>query len=326
MKKILSIALCVLMLVAALTACCKQKPQATFGSAVYLNSLAATDASADANGNGKVDITVAAVIVADGKIVDCDLDTLQIKVEYTAEGKAIANTEFKTKAEQGDGYNMVAYGGATQEWYKQADAFEDLIVGKTVDEIKGLVVYETNKGTDEVVNAGCTIMINEFVGAIEKAVANADTQVASDASAKVTTYTEQTCTDASADADGSNKFSTTVFASALKEGKVVTANSDCVEITFGFDATGKSTYDTTKEVKSKREQGDNYGMVAYAGSAKEWYAQADAFDAACEGKTAAEIADLKITEGDNAGKGIDSLQSAGCTIYVSGFVGAASKI
>ena len=63
-------------------------------------------------------------------------------------------------------------------------------------------------------------------------------------------------------------------------------------------------------------------MVAYAGAAKEWYAQADAFDAACVGKTGAEIAGLKADDG----KGVDSLKSAGCTIYVTGFVAAASKI
>ena len=320
MKKILSIALCVLMLVAALTACCKQKPQATFGSAVYLNSLAATDASADANGNGKVDITVAAVIVADGKIVDCDLDTLQIKVEYTAEGKAIANTEFKTKAEQGDAYNMVAYGGATQEWYKQADAFESFVAGKTVDEVKALVA-EGNKGNADVIAAGCTIMINEFVGAIEKAAQRAnESDVTAEHTLKVTAFTEQTCTDATADKNGSNKVATTFFAAAVDaEGKVVKAYTDCVEVSFGFDTTGKIV-DLPQNVQSKYEQGSNYGMTAIG--KQEWYIQAEAFSTACVGKTGTEIAGLMAEDGH----GVESLQTAGCTIYVTGFVKAASKI
>lgn len=328
MKKILSIALCVLMLVTALTACGEKpadKPATLkFGAGVIASSLAATDATADKAGQGSVDLTAAVITLdAEGKIVACDLDALQIKATYTTEGKAVANAEFKTKRELGDGYNMVAYGQAKQEWYKQADAFEALIVGKTIADVRGLVVNESNKGTDEVVNAGCTIMINDFVTAIEKAAANAkDSDVTADATLKVTTAVEQTCTDATADKAGSNKVSATFFAAALKDGKVVKAESDCWEIEFGFDVTGKSTFDASKEIQSKREKGDNYGMVAYAGAAKEWYAQADAFDAACVGKTAAEIAGLKADDG----KGVDSLKSAGCTIYVTGFVAAASKI
>lgn len=326
MKKILSIALCVLMLVTALTACGGEKPAdnaaVKFGAAVYVSAPTATDATADKAGQGSVDVTIAAVTVdADGKIVACDLDTMQNKVTYTTEGKAVANAEFKSKREQGDAYNMVAYGQAKQEWYKQADAFEALIVGKTVAEIKALVA-EGNKGNDEVVKAGCTIMINEFVNAIEKAVANAKAEVAADAIVKATLSTSQTCTDATEDNAGSNQVEIYAFGAALKDGKVLSADSDCAQVKFTFDQTGKSTFDTSKAVQTKREQGDAYGMVAYAGSAKEWYAQVDAFDAACEGKTAAEIAGLMAEDY----KGVDSLKSAGCTIYVSGFVAAASKI
>ena len=53
-----------------------------------------------------------------------------------------------------------------------------------------------------------------------------------------------------------------------------------------------------------------------------WAQQADAFDAQCEGKTGAEIAGLKAENG----KGVEAVQTAGCTIAVSGLVGAASKI
>ena len=63
-------------------------------------------------------------------------------------------------------------------------------------------------------------------------------------------------------------------------------------------------------------------MVAYGKAAKEWFEQAAAFDAACVGKTASEIAGLMAEDG----KGVDELQKAGCTIYVTGFVKAASKI
>lgn len=325
MKKILVLSLCVLVAVSMLVLSgCAGEKTLKFGAGVYVSTPAVTDATADKEGTGKVDVTVAAVTLdADGKIVACALDTASNTVKFTADGKAVAAEEFKTKYEAGKDYNMVAYGGATKEWFEQADAFEALVVGKTVQEVKALVA-EGNKGVDEVVNAGCTIMINEFVGAIEKAcAAAADSNVTAKDTLKVTAATEQTCADATADKDGSNKVATTVFAAAVNaEGKVVAASSDCVEVSFTFDTAGKATLDTSKAVASKKEQGTNYGMVAYAGSAKEWFEQAAAFDAACVGKTATEISALMGEDG----KGVADLQSAGCTIYVSGFVKAASKI
>ncbi len=335
MKKALVIALCLIMAVSVMFVGCGNTtnteettaPTETtlkFGSGLYVSAPSTTDATADKDGSGKVDVTVAAVTVdAEGKIVACALDTSSNTVNFTADGKAVANAEFKTKYELGNDYNMVAYGGATKEWYEQTDAFETLVAGKTLDEVKALVA-EGNKGTDEVINAGCTIMINEFVSAIEKAYnAAAESAVTAADTLNVTAATEQTCTDATEDKDGSNKVAVNVFAAAVNaEGKVVACASDCVEVSFTFTTAGASTLDTTKEVVSKKTQGADYGMVAYGGATKEWHEQAAAFDAACVGKTAAEIATLVAEDG----KGVADLQTAGCTIYVTGFVKAASKI
>ena len=335
MKKALVIALCLIMAVSVMFVGCGNTtnteettaPAETtlkFGSGIAVSTPAVTDATEDKDGSGKIDITVAAVTVdAEGKIVACALDTASNTVNFTADGKAVAKDEFKTKYELGADYNMVAYGGATKEWFEQADAFEALVAGKTLDEVKALVAEE-NKGNDEVVAAGCTIMINEFVAAIENAYnAAADSAVTAADTLKVTAATEQTCTDATEDKDGTNKVSTTVFAAAVDaEGKVVACASDCVEVSFSFTTAGVSTLDTTKEVVSKKAQGADYGMVAYGGATKEWHEQAAAFDAACVGKTAAEIAGLVGEDG----KGVADLQTAGCTIFVTGFVKAASKI
>ena len=324
MKKTLVLAMCLILAMSALFVGCGSSETLKFGMGVYSSAPAVADATADKEGTGKIDVTVAAVTVdANGKIVACALDTASNTVKFTTDGKAVAATEFKTKYELGKDYNMVAYGGAKKEWFEQADAFEALVAGKTLDEVKALV-GEGNKGTDEVVNAGCTIMINEFVAAIEKAYnAAAESNVTAENTLKVTAATEQTCTDATADKDGSNKVSTTVFAAAVDaDGKVVAAASDCVEVTFTFDTKGVATLDTSKAVVSKKEAGTNYGMVAYGGAKKEWFEQAAAFDAACIGKTADEIAGFVGEDG----KGTADIQSAGCTIYVTGFVKAASKI
>ncbi len=322
MKKSISIILSILMLASlfALSGC-GEKPAATlkFGSAVYVGSAAATDASADKNGEGTVDVTVAAVSVdADGKIVAVALDTMQSAVKYTTDGKAIGNPEAKTKRELGNDYGMNKIG--TKEWFEQIDALQSVVAGKTLDEVKALVVE--GKGNDEVATAGCTIYITDYIAAIEKAYnAAAESTVTAADTLKVSAYTVQDIADASADKDGSNKVSVYTFAAAVgADSKIVAAASDCVEVDFAFDTTGKSKFDATKEIKSKKEQGSNYGMTAIG--KQEWYIQAAAFDSQCIGKTGAEIVGLM----GNDGKGVESVQTAGCTIYVTGFVKAASKI
>lgn len=331
MKKLLCVLLGVLMIFPAFVfAGCGQAETLKFGLGVYTNVTAASDATEDADGQGKVAITAAAVTVdADGKIVACALDTADITVKYTAEGKAVANGEFKTKYEMGTAYNMVAYGGATKEWFEQADAFEGVVAGKTLDEVKALVA-EADKGTEEVITAGCTIMVKEFVLAIEKAYNNAAASNATAANTlKLGTHTEQSPKDATEDKDGQNQTETTFFAAAVDaNGKVVAASTECVQVKFTFDAKGASTYDLTKAVAGKKEAGTAYNMSAYGtdlngdGTVKEWNEQAAVFESACIGKTASEITALMA----DTNYGTADLQSAGCTILVNGFVKAAAKI
>ena len=326
MKKLICIVLSVLMLATAVAfvGCDKAPATLKMGLGVYTATPTTADATEDKDGQGKVAITAAVITVdAEGKVVACQLDTADLTVKFTADGKAVANDGFKTKYEQGKDYNMVTYGGAAKEWFEQADAFEAFVVGKTLDEIKALVA-EGNKGNDTVIAAGCTIMIHEFVGAIEKAFANlADSTATAESALKLGMNVEQTTSDATEEKDGSNQVETTVFAAAVDaEGKVLVAASDCVQVKFTFNATGVSTLDTTKAIASKREAGANYGMVAYGGAAKEWFEQADAFNALCVGKTAAEI--KALCAADNYGT--DEVKTAGCTILVNGLTKAAAKI
>lgn len=57
------------------------------------------------------------------------------------------------------------------------------------------------------------------------------------------------------------------------------------------------------------------------GTVKEWNEQAAAFDEALKGKTADEISALAV----DTGYGVESLQTAGCTINVNDMVKAAVK-
>ena len=168
MKKLLTIALCILMVLTATLVGCNNAATVKFGAGLYVSTPTTTDATEDNDGSGKVDVTVAAVTVdAEGKVVSCALDTADITVAYTADGKAIANDGFKTKAEQGDSYGMKAYGGSAKEWYEQSDAFNAATIGKTADEIASLMGAD-NYGSAELKNAGCTIQVSGLVKAASK--------------------------------------------------------------------------------------------------------------------------------------------------------------
>lgn len=329
MKKIICVALSVLLILsmAALTGCGAQTLKIGVGVQAVVSEV--KDASADGNGSATVNETVAAVLVdGNGKIVAATIDVLSYGAAFTAEGKFVPVTEFTTKREAGDNYGMVAYAGAKKEWYEQADAFCALVVGKTADEVKALVATDA-KGTDEVINAGCTIYVSDFALAIDKAIANAKE---CGASAKDTlkigvNAAQGECKDAAEDANGAHKVVADFVAVALSaDGKVTASMTDCVDASVAFDNVGKCKTEMGTIVLSKRAQRDDYGMAKYGqdlngdGKVLEYYAQADALDAALVGKTADEIGAVVVN-----GYGTEDIQTAGCTIAISGAVKAFVK-
>ena len=331
MKKLLSIALVALMLLATLAGCGAKAEELKFGMGISASYGESTSADGATDGKGEVVATVAAVLVdANGKIVKCEIDCTDNTVAYTSAGVAVAG-EFMTKYELGDNYYMAAYGadlngdGKVLEWYAQADAFESVCAGKTLDEVKALLV--NGYGTEEVATAGCTIAIADFVYAVEKAVANAtDSAATADATLSIGVVTAQDVVDATADAAGKSELEINFVAAAMQDGKVVVMDTDVLAATFTFDANGVATTDTSAALQTKQELGDNYYMAAYGtdlngdGKVLEWYAQADAFNAACVGLTADEIAALVVN-----GYGVESVQTAGCTIAISDMAAAAVK-
>lgn len=331
MKKFLAITLAIFSVFSlTLLSGCAENAELKMGMGVYSYYDTVRNAEADSDGNVEMAQTVAAVLVdKDGKIVACDIDSVVATGNFTSSGKFISAEEFKSKDELGDNYGMVAYGKAKKEWYAQADAFCSLAIGKTLDEVKALEA-SGGKGNDDVISAGCTITVSDFVKAIEKAV---NTATACNAGKKdtvkigiVAAQTVSDCKDATADADGVCVVDSAFSAVALKGDKVTAMLSDALTAKFTFDVKGVSTTKTDAEIVTKKDAGANYGMSKYGtdlnkdGTVKEWFEQADAFNAACVGKTADEISALAIN-----GYGVDSLQSAGCTIAISDMVKAAVK-
>ena len=336
MKRILCVVLAVLMLCSAclLTGC--EAKTVKLGMGVVSAFGSQTDADGETNGAGDVNTTVVAVLVDDsGKIVKADVDTAQIKMGWTAEGVGVDAANVKSKYELGTEYNMAAYGkkhdgseGQPKEWFEQADAFAATVAGKTLDEVKAMVGAD-GYTTGDLATAGCTINVAGIMTALEEAV---NTAAESKASAKdvlnIGVVTTTSVKDAVEDTDGVAEAYTHVVAVAKNDkGEVTAAKTDAVQAKMTFNATGASTLAAT-EAQTKRDLGENYGMAAYGkkhdgseGQPKEWFEQADAFDAALVGLTADKFATLM----DADGYGTGDLATAGCTIGLDEMVEAATK-
>ncbi len=352
MKKIISMILVVLMALCAFTACGdvaettgsvvttdsvsggEEATVVNFGMGVYTTYGEVTNADGESNGKGEVTATVAAVLIDEnGKILKCDIDCADISVGYTSAGVATVADEFKTKAELGTAYGMAAYGndlngdGKVLEWNEQIDIFENAIVGKTLDEAKALVV-NGYQAVEDVQTAGCTMGVGDYIKAVEKAVLNAAACEASATdSVKVSVATAVDAKDATAEANGTIELEINAAGVAVADGKVTACEVDVAAVSFAFDANGASATDTSAEIVTKLEKGDAYGMAAYGndlngdGKVLEWYAQADAFNAACLGKTADEIAALVV----NGYQAVEEIQTAGCTMGVADIAAAIVK-
>lgn len=340
MKKILSVALAVVMLFAVVAlAGCSKAETLKFGLGVVANYGEAKNADGDTNGAGQVNTTAVAVLLdADSKIVAIDVDTAQIATAWTAEGKVIATEDLRTKYEKGTDYNMAAYGkkhdgseGKPLEWNAQADAFMATAKDKTLDEVKALMAND-GYAQGDLATAGCTINVTEFVAALEKAIANAaDSAATAECALNVALVAanSHSSADATEEKEGVAQIDTTVVAAAVDaDGKVVVAKTDCTQGKVTFDAKGVVTLAADATIATKLEQGDNYNMAKYGkkhdgseGQPLEWYAQAAEFDKALVGKTAADFAALAGDDSYATG----DLATAGCTMAVGDMVAAAVK-
>lgn len=353
MKKRIALLLAALLAVGSLTACggnngsnngTEGGDAATVKVGLGLHTqmdYSSKDATAEEAGLAQADLTVCAVTLnADGTIADVKVDAIQVKTNFDATGAITADTptEFKTKRELGADYNMKGVsasmgkieGGA--EWFEQADAFEDFCINKTLDQVVAAMNAEKYPA-DETLLLGCTMKINGFVAALEKAYAEAEagtyTAAATDELnigivAEVSNPADATAEEAGAATAYANFVAVTTDA----EGKISTCILDSVQAKFTWDATGKLTSDLTVDTTTKYDLKEEYGMKGVSASngviadGGEWYEQADAFMSHVKGMTASEVAAIAMDEG---GYPQDETLRLGCTMKVAAYVNAISK-
>lgn len=299
-----------------------EKKSLQFGMGVISRIENITSAKDGVNGQGEMTTTAAAVLLdKDGKIVNCVIDTMENSLAFGKAGDAKTLITPKTKYEYGDAYGMVAHGGAKLEWYKQVDNFTKAIKGKDLKAIKALIT-EDDKTPSEIINAGCTIKINDFAKAIVKAMENAkDSKASKGDNLKIAFVGEQTAKkSADSKTKGSNEITIDITAAALSSGEVTAIDIDTVVGSVSFDKNGKSS-ESPKEITSKRQKGDDYGLDASDETTKDWFEQVDELKKLIIGKNADEILALEASDG----KGNSEVQKASCTIVISGIIKSAAK-
>ena len=300
------------------------------GLAVSTNISESKSAAADAVGEAKYDVTLAAVAVNDaGVITSCMIDSIPATVAFDVNGVITSDitAAVKTKNEQGADYGMVAYGNAVAEWDQQVAAVAAYAVGKTVEELKnGDIDMTTGKakdGTD--LQSMATIFLGGYVAAIEAAVNNAQHRgaQAGDQLVLATMPTVKSSTSATADAAGNAQLDADITVLTRANGVITSCYIDSVQAKIAFDTTGTITTDLSAPVMTKNELGDGYNMVAWGGAKAEWYQQAASFAQYVTNKTADEVAGIAITDTTKPADGSDLATSV--TIAIGGFQALIAK-
>ena len=278
-----------------------------------VTGLGTVDATAEEEGAAEFDITLAAILVDENDVIlDCSIDSIGHKFTFDTTGAITSDitADVLTKNELGDNYNMKTYGGAIAEWYEQVDAFEAYCIGKTIDEIQNGALTESGYAADADLATSATINLFAYVDALVAAHANAQV-LGAEAGDKLVL----SCTTSQGDAAQGN-------AQLNVDAVALTVDGDGVITSCQIDALqGKATIDengavTGTNIDTKNALGFEYGMVAWAGAAYEWFEQAANFASYITGKTAAEVEGIAI---DETTKPAEADLATSVTISIYGF-------
>ncbi len=337
MKKLTTRLLTALLTASVLTACAgnaaapsTSAPAASgkvkTGMAILTTNTKSTDAG-QKDGAAKTDSLVAAVMLnADGKILDCTLDTLQSTIEFSGEGKILTdlNTVFSSKQELKENYGMKGVSKIQKEWYEQANSFADYVIGKTVEEVKGIAVDDKGVATDAELTASVTVKIPDYIAAIEKAAASAveTAATAQDKLGLAMVNSIAKSKDAGEQEGLAQTYTTYAAVTVGNDQKITSCVIDASQANVSFDAEGKITTDLFAAVETKNTLKEGYGMKGVSKIGKEWYEQAAAYAAYVIGKTADEISGIAVSE---SGKATDAELLAGVTVSIGDFIAVVAK-
>lgn len=146
------------------------------GLGIITNMNKSKDADGDKEGQCQAYSTYVAVTTdGDGKITAAVIDSTQGTVKFDMAGKITSDLQsgVKTKRQLGEDYGMRGASGIGKEWFEQAAAMEDYLIGKTAGEVTGIAVDGDGKPTDPDLLTSVTISVDGYQTAAVKAMENA---------------------------------------------------------------------------------------------------------------------------------------------------------
>ncbi len=355
MKKILSIFLVLILMATMLIGCSKEQPtnntpktgdntsqnEGTSNETgivkIGLGQNTAIAKSKDQNGDtpaaAQVDTVMAAVAFdKDGKVVKVTIDTAQTKVNFDKDLQLASdvNAEYKTKVELGAEYGMVSNSKIGKEWFEQIAELEKWMIGKSIDEIKGMKTADGVPSEAELTSS-VTVSVQDYIAAVEEAYKNAVDVNAGAVKLGLGHEISIAKSKGYASVDGketlpSAQVDTVMVVSAFDaDGKVVKAIIDTAQTKVNFDKDGKVTTDKAGEFKTKVELGAEYGMVKNSKIGKEWFEQAKALADWMAGKSVDEIKGMKTTDGVPSDAELTSSVTVSVQDYIAGLVEASEN-
>ena len=273
------------------------------------------------NGQFQQNATYALVVLdGEGKITDVKLNVAQNTATWDGSGVVEANV-IPSKFERDDDYGMRGSSPIEAEWDEQTRAFEEYVIGKTVDEVKNMELDTENHSGPVDLTSSCTISVVEFINAIVNAADNTVEVSGAATYGLASIVNPDSSADASADKDGKAQYDTTVAAVAVDaDGKILAAKVDVAQQSVEFDTAG-ALAGTIEDVdlRSKVVKKEDYGMketsanIGNIEGGGEWYEQAAAYEAYLVGKTADEVTGMELDTENHSGP-VDLATS--CTMSV----------
>ena len=171
MKKVIVIMLTIALLF-GLTGC-GMDGDSSMGEVASVNTgLSSVSSMSVADDTVTMKTTVAAVMVGEnGRIRACQLDEMKTSATLR-EGKVLLDPDTRSSSEKLYEYGLAATSPIGREWFEQASAFGDYVVGLTADEVASLPLSD-GKVQDTVLSGRCQLDVTDFVSAITQAARSA---------------------------------------------------------------------------------------------------------------------------------------------------------
>lgn len=296
------------------------------------------DADDDLAAQAQADVVMAAVLFdEEGRVVSVTIDNAQNRVAFDEEMQLDTDVSAPgtTKAELGDDYGMRRVSEIEKEWDEQIAAFEEWMIGQTVEEIKALPVKVIDEAHQHVpdtpeLTTSVTITVESYLAAVENAFENSIAVEGAETAGLGSEISLRRSRGLDADNEimPMAQFDNTMAAVAFDaDGVIVGAIIDNAQIRVNYDEEGQLITDRTEVPLTKAQLEDDYGMRRVSEIEREWYEQIADFSEWMVGQTVDEVLGLPVKVVDEAHQHVPDVPelTTSVTITVESYLAAVAE-